>query len=85
MRIGRNASDGGKTRSFGQMYRAVTIPHAMKLNAMLEKKPSCDDMGDLMVSLLLGVAERPSSRDVAARARGATAAFLHLHPPPTSA
>lgn len=41
-------------------------------------------LGDLMVSLLLGVAERPSSRDVAARARDATAAFLHLHPPPTS-
>jgi hypothetical protein len=35
-----------------------------------------------MVSLLLGVAERPSPREVAARARDATAAFLQLHPPP---
>jgi AcrR family transcriptional regulator len=41
--------------------------------------------GYLMVSLLLGVAERPNSREVAARARDATAAFLKLHPLPTSA
>lgn len=38
--------------------------------------------GNLMVSLLLGVAERPSSREIAARARDATAAFLQLHPLP---
>jgi AcrR family transcriptional regulator len=36
--------------------------------------------GDLIVSLLLGVAERPSLREIARRARGATAAFLQLHP-----
>jgi AcrR family transcriptional regulator len=36
--------------------------------------------GNLMVSLLLGVAKRPNSREVAARARAATAAFLQLHP-----
>jgi AcrR family transcriptional regulator len=35
--------------------------------------------GNLMVSLLLGVAERPNSREVATRARDATAAFLQLH------
>lgn len=38
--------------------------------------------GNLMVSLLLSVAERPSSREIAARARDATAAFLQLHPLP---
>ena len=37
---------------------------------------------DLMVSLLLGVAERPSSREIAGRAREAAAAFLQLHPLP---
>jgi AcrR family transcriptional regulator len=37
---------------------------------------------DLMVSLLLGVAERPSSREIVERARGAAAAFLQLHPLP---
>ncbi|HET7106533.1 MAG TPA: TetR/AcrR family transcriptional regulator [Candidatus Acidoferrum sp.] len=37
---------------------------------------------DLMVSLLLGVAERPSSREITGRARDAAAAFLQLHPPP---
>jgi AcrR family transcriptional regulator len=35
--------------------------------------------GDLMIELLLGVAERPSSREIAARARRATTAFLQLH------
>jgi len=37
---------------------------------------------DLMVSLLLGVAERPNPREIAGRARDAAAAFLLLHPPP---
>jgi AcrR family transcriptional regulator len=34
---------------------------------------------DLMVSLLLGVAERPNPQEIAGRAREATAAFLQLH------
>jgi AcrR family transcriptional regulator len=38
--------------------------------------------GDLLVSLLLGVAERPRPREISARARSAVAAFLQLHPPP---
>jgi AcrR family transcriptional regulator len=37
---------------------------------------------DLMVSLLLGVAERPSAREIEGRARDAAAAFLQLHPLP---
>ena len=40
---------------------------------------------DLMVSLLLGVAERPNPREIAGRARDAAAAFLLLHPPPNEA
>jgi AcrR family transcriptional regulator len=40
---------------------------------------------DLMVSLLLGVAERPNSREIAERARAAAAAFLQLHPLPNRA
>jgi AcrR family transcriptional regulator len=35
--------------------------------------------GDLMVSLLLGVAHRPNLREIATRARNAAAAFLQLH------
>jgi len=38
--------------------------------------------GTLMVSLLLGVVERPNPRETAARARDAAAAFLQLHPRP---
>jgi AcrR family transcriptional regulator len=37
--------------------------------------------GNLMVSLLLGVAARPNLREVATRARDATAAFLQLRCP----
>jgi AcrR family transcriptional regulator len=42
-------------------------------------------LGDLMVSLLLDVAKRPSARAIAERARDAAAAFLQLHPPPSDA
>jgi AcrR family transcriptional regulator len=38
--------------------------------------------GLLLVSLLLGVAERPNPRVIARRARDAAAAFLQLHPLP---
>jgi AcrR family transcriptional regulator len=40
---------------------------------------------DLMVSLLLGVAERPSPREIAQRARDAADAFLQLHLQPNDA
>jgi hypothetical protein len=41
--------------------------------------------GDLMINLLLGVAERPNPREIAKCARGAAAAFLQLHPLPNEA
>jgi AcrR family transcriptional regulator len=41
--------------------------------------------GNLMISLLLGVAKRPNSREAEVRARDATAAFLKLHALPSSA
>ena len=37
---------------------------------------------DLMISLLLGVAQRPTPRAIEVRARDATEAFLRLHPTP---
>ena len=37
---------------------------------------------DLMISLLLGVVERPNARAIETRAREAAAAFLRLHPMP---
>lgn len=39
--------------------------------------------GNLILNLLLGVTERPNSREAAARARDAAATFLQLHPAPT--
>lgn len=41
--------------------------------------------GNLMVGLLLGVAERPSPQEITRRARDATAAFLRLYPKPDDA
>ena len=41
--------------------------------------------GNLKVSLLLRVTERPGPREIARRARDATAAFLKLHAPPDNA
>jgi AcrR family transcriptional regulator len=41
--------------------------------------------GNLMVSLLLGVTERPNDREIARRASDAAAAFLQLHPVPHGA
>jgi AcrR family transcriptional regulator len=41
--------------------------------------------GDLMVSLLLRVADRPTPQETMRRARGATDAFLQLHPQPDNA
>jgi len=40
---------------------------------------------DLMVSLLLGVVERPNPREIAGRAQNAVADFLQLHPLPNDA
>src|SRR6201987_2038996 len=40
---------------------------------------------DLLVSLLLGVAERPTHREIAGRPCDAAAAFLQLHPLPNDA
>jgi AcrR family transcriptional regulator len=41
--------------------------------------------GNLMIGLLLGVAKRPTSKEIAARADQATTAFLQLHPMPDAA
>jgi hypothetical protein len=41
--------------------------------------------GNVMVGLLLGVAHRPSAREITRRARAATAAFLQLYPQPDEA
>jgi AcrR family transcriptional regulator len=38
--------------------------------------------GDLMMSLLLGIASQPTSREIAQRASDAAGAFLQLHPEP---
>ena len=41
--------------------------------------------GNLKITLLLRVAERPSPREIARRARDVTAAFLKIYPQPDKA
>jgi AcrR family transcriptional regulator len=41
--------------------------------------------GNVLLGLLLGVADRPSAREMGTRARDATAAFLRLYPAPSDA
>jgi AcrR family transcriptional regulator len=60
-----------------------------RTSALLDGRPAplAEQFGgllwrDLMVSLLLGVAERPGPREMAERAHDAAAAFLALHPVP---
>jgi len=77
--IGREAARGALGKIMAQA----------KANGLLEGRPaqlveqfSSLLWGDLMLSLLLGVASQPSPREIAGRARAAAAAFLQLHPLP---
>ena len=65
------------------------IMSAAQLSGLLDGRPAelADQFGgllwgNLLVSLLLGVAEQPNSREATLRARDAGAAFLLLHPAP---
>ncbi len=81
--------------SIGRETRRVALRNIMaraKASGLLKGRPAelAEHFGgllwgDLMVSLLLGVAERPTPREIAERARDAAAAFLQLHPLPNDA
>ena len=78
--------------AIGREARRAALRHIMvraKASGLIEGSPArlSDQfgallLGDLMMNLLLGVATRPTPREIAARARSAAAAFLQLHPPP---
>ncbi len=75
--IGREAARGALGKIMSQA----------RANGLLEGRPAqlveqfgALLWGDLMLSLLLGVASQPSPREIAGRARDAAAAFLQLHP-----
>src|SRR5215468_5061252 len=73
MSRGRNASARSLMRSSGQIYRVATIPHAIKLNAMLTKNQiiCCGMMNiSLLESELLTVSGRGDKGLVAPRRRG---------------
>ncbi len=69
--------------SFGtKLVREVSDPTVIAVFRLAIAEVAGLLWGDLMVSLLLGVAERPNPREIAVRARDAVAAFLQLHPLP---
>jgi AcrR family transcriptional regulator len=81
--------------SIGREARRAAVSHIMgraRAAGLLKGAPArlADQfggllLGDLMMSLLLGVAARPGRREITARARAAAAAFLQLHPAPGDA
>ena len=76
--IGRETS---RAALRGIMRQAVTFGLVSGRPAKLADQFGSLLLGDLMISLLLGVARRPSTREIAELARDAAAAFLQLHPP----
>jgi AcrR family transcriptional regulator len=84
--VARALNSIGRETSRAALRKIMTLA---QLSGLLTGRPAelaeqCAGLlwRDLMVSLLLGVVERPNSREIAGRARGAAAAFLQLHPPP---
>jgi AcrR family transcriptional regulator len=80
--------------SIGRETSRAALRHLMaqaRTSGLLDGRPAqlAEQFGgllwcDLMVSLLLGVADRPGPREMAERAEKAAAAFLALHPGPNS-
>jgi AcrR family transcriptional regulator len=77
--IGREASRAALRKIMAQAQTSGLLPGRP---AELAQQFAGLLWGDLVVSLLLGVAERPTPREIAGRARDAAAAFLQLHPLP---
>jgi AcrR family transcriptional regulator len=82
--VARALDSGGRATARGGLHQIMSRARS---SGLLDGRPNelAEQFaallwGDLMIELLLGVAERPSSREIAARARRATTAFLELHP-----
>ena len=84
--VARTLDALGRETSRAVLRRIMTQAHTAGL---IDGRPG--DLGeqfagllwrDLLVSLLLGVVERPNLRAIEARARDAAQALLRLHPPP---
>jgi AcrR family transcriptional regulator len=77
--IGREASRTALRKIMAQAKEARLVPGSP---AELAARFAGLLWGELMINLLLGVAERPSPREIAKHARAAAAAFLQLYPLP---
>ena len=77
--IGRETSRAALRKIMAQAQASGLLKAV--LPNLPSSSPGCSGR-HLMVSLRLGLAERPNPREIAGRARDAAAAFLQLHPPP---
>ena len=84
--VARALNSIGREASRAALRKIMAEAHA---SGLLAGRPAelAEEFGgllwrDLLISLLLGVAERPTPREIAVRARDAAAAFLQLHPLP---
>jgi AcrR family transcriptional regulator len=87
--VARTLDSVGRETSRAALRKIIAEAHA---SGLLDGRPAelADQFagllwGSLMISLLLGVAERPGSNEIAARARDAATAFMRLHAPPDDA
>jgi AcrR family transcriptional regulator len=75
-------------REAGRTALGNIMTQALELGLLKGHPAECAEQfsgllwGNLMISLLLGVAKRPNPQEIAARARDAAAAFLQLHQKP---
>jgi hypothetical protein len=84
--VARTLDSTGREAARAALRRIMT---QAKANGLLEGRPAelVEQFiglvwGDLMMSLLLGIASQPTPREIAGRASDAAAAFLQLHPEP---
>jgi AcrR family transcriptional regulator len=84
--VGRTLNSIGRETSRAALRKIMAQAQAAGLltggPAELAEQFSALLWGDLMISLLLGVVEQPTPRELARRARDAAAAFLQLQPLP---
>ncbi len=84
--VARTLDSIGREAARAALRRIMT---QAKANGLLEGRPAelVEQFiglvwGDLMMSLLLGIASQPTPREIAGRAGDAAVAFLQLHPEP---
>lgn len=84
--VARALDSIGRETTRVALHKIMTQAQAARIvegrPAELSDQFGCLLFGDVIMSQLLGLEERPTPRELTRRARDATATFLRLHPPP---